>query len=232
MLWQPSTFYSCHKKCMVIYKTMKPLLQTKITLWRPLSGRRPRAAVLRSNRRPDSWLTLRWSSHHPSFISSFQTSLTSHKMDLWDESKRTSAAFQLSFQVIHQTRSGLNSPPLSSDKVLKFFHRFIFTTVGETFKRPEKNKHQKTLTDLSTNAVWQEEKCHGKGWSKWFFALLHLCEPELQRQIILLLRAAASLPELTLLLSARCQHRHWRKQLREKCCFMLKEQWHFHCLFI
>lgn len=65
-----------------------------------------------------------------------------------DESKRISDVFQLSFQVIHHTRPGLNSPILSSDKVLKVSHSFTFTTVGEVkYPKNLQNIRKKTPKD-------------------------------------------------------------------------------------
>lgn len=158
-------------------------------------------------------------------------------MDMWDESKRISEDFQLSFQVIHHTRPGLNSPPLSS--ALTRSWKFFIFTVGEFNKYPKNlqnirkntkrlfiwHKSRQTPSDRKRNVTGKDEA------TDLFCPPTPLRAPELQRQIILELWVAAALRELTLLLSARCQRRHWRKPLREKCCFMLKEQWHFHCLF-
>lgn len=91
-IWQPSTFNSCYKKCMILIKNHEATSANKgnscLSHMAPLDANG--AHYLVGGLGQPSWGSMgkkrlwpqcswkRWSSHRPSFVSSFQTRLTSH----------------------------------------------------------------------------------------------------------------------------------------------------------
>lgn len=112
--------------------------------------------------------------------------------------------FQLSVQVIHHTKPGVNSPPLSSDKVLKVSHCFTFTSeVNKYLRKNVKISEKKPKQLLSWHTFRQEGKDEENTFIFIYFLPSHTsASAGASAKIIPQLRVAALLPELTLLLSA------------------------------
>lgn len=162
---------------------MKQLLQTKKTIclshgsfrckWWPLYGRRPQAAVLRSNWQKKKKQLARTLVQPPSKFHLLLPNTSDFSPNghvEWIQEDFASVLTILPGH--HHTRPGLNSAPLSSalTRSWKFPTTlfFVFNTVFEfNKKKPLQNirekKHQNSLylTHFPTNTVWQEEKCHG-----------------------------------------------------------------------